>query len=427
MHDLNPQNRAVSVSLRHLKLFESVGRLCGVRRASEECHLSQPAVTQAVGKLEEQIGAGLLERRASGSYLNELGVIFQRRVERLFAQVEAALVDLGIAPYHAPVLASRITRSQIRSLIAIFENGSFAQAARALAISQASLNRTARDLERNLQLPLYHRTASGIVVTTAGAEFARKLKLATREIEWGIEEVDAARGRCGGQLVVGAMQGAGSYLLASVLNEFMSDFPEANIRISNGSAADMLRTLRGGDVDLVIGLLSNPGPEDLVQEPLVQTPFAIVARQGHPLLKKRKVTLDDLAAYDWVVGTAGSGRRVCFETLFSGRTLPPAKIETYSLPVIRLLLTHGDSLTLLTSYELMYEDDALAPVSYGQIKPVPSLGVTARTDWLPTQLQTSFLRLIRERVTATLPSAKEGGMPELTKLMASSPFSMPQE
>ena len=67
-----------STSIRHLKVFDSVGQLHGVRRASEECHLSQPAVTQAMAKLEQQMGVTLLERRPSGSYLNEFGRIFHR-------------------------------------------------------------------------------------------------------------------------------------------------------------------------------------------------------------------------------------------------------------------------------------------------------------------------------------------------------------
>src|SRR6516164_6546291 len=147
MYGLDSEREAISVSLRHLKLFESAARLSSIRRASEECHLSQPAVTQAIAKLEEQVGASLLERGASGSYLNPLGVIFQRRTERLFAQIEEALVELGVLAGHAPTMASRITRSQIRSLIAIVENGSFAQAARALDVSPATLSRAARDLE----------------------------------------------------------------------------------------------------------------------------------------------------------------------------------------------------------------------------------------------------------------------------------------
>jgi len=407
MNGLDAERAAVSVSLRHLKLFESVARLSSVRRASEECHLSQPAVTQAIAKLEEQIGVGLLERGASGSYRNELGAIFQRRTERLFAQIELALVELGVPACHAPMMAGRITRSQIRSLTAIVENGSFAQAARALGISQATLSRAARDLERDLRTPLYHRTVSGIAATPAAAEFARRLKLAAREIEWGIEELDSAKGSLKGQIVIGAMQLAGSFLLASVLNEFISAYPHANVRISNGSSGAMLKSLRGGDVDFVIGLLRDPVPEDLIEEPLAEAPYVIVARRGHPLFRKRKVLLDDLSAYDWVVGTPGACRRVCFDTLFGGRRKPQARVETSSLPTIRLMLARSDCLTLLTSYELMYEDDALAAVPYGPIKPVPSIGVTMRENWLPTQLQVNFLRLMRKQITASLMPIKE--------------------
>ncbi len=407
MYGLESERGAVSVSLRQLKLFESVGRLSSVRRASEECHLSQPAVTQAIAKLEEQLGISLLERGANGSYLNELGVIFQRRTERLFTQVAQALIEFGVPACHAPMMASRITRSQIRSLLSIVENGSFAQAARALGVSQATLSRAAHDLERNLRKPLYHRTASGIAATPAGAEFARKLKLATREIEWGIEELESARGSLRGQIVIGAMQLAGSFLLASVLNEFISAYPHANVRISSGSSGAMLRSLRGGDVDFVIGLLREPVPEDLIQERLAEAPYVIVARHGHPLFAKRKVMLDDLSAYDWVVGTPGACRRVCFDALFAGRRKPQARVETSSLPTIRLVLARSDCLTLLTSYELMYEDDALAAVPYGPIEPIPWIGVTMRNNWLPTQLQANFLRLIRKRMTASLTPIKE--------------------
>jgi LysR family transcriptional regulator, regulator for genes of the gallate degradation pathway len=291
-----------------------------------------------------------LERGASGSYLNPLGVIFHRRTERLFVLIEEALVELGVPAGHAPVMASRITRSQIRSLIAIVENGSFAQAARALDVSPATLSRAARDLESDLRRPLYQRTASGIAATPAGAKFARKLKLATREIDWGIEELDSAKGSLRGQIVIGAMQLAGSYLLASVLNEFIAAHPQATVRIWNGSSGAMLRSLRGGDVDVVIGLLRDPVPEDLVQESLAEAPYVIAARRGHPLLRKKKVTLDELAAYDWVVGTPGACRRVCFDALFAGQRRPTARVETSSLPTIRLVLARSDCLTLFTSY-----------------------------------------------------------------------------
>ncbi len=398
------EKREFPISIRHLKVFNSVAHLNGVRRASDECHLSQPAVTQAIAKLEEQIGVALLERRASGTYLNEFGIIFHRRTQRLFAQFEQALTELGVpaGPVSLGNLAGRISKSQVRSLIAVVENGSFAQAARALGVSQTSLQRAARDLEKTLRTPLYAQTASGIVATPAAAEFARKIKLALREIDLGVEEVEAARGNIGGEIVIGAMLLAGSVVLASVINEFVSKYPNANVRILNGNADDMLRYLRTGDVDVVIGLLRDPGSGDFVHQSLAETPYVIASRHDHPLLQKERVTFDDLADYDWIIGTPGATRRNHFDELFKGRRRPTARIATCSLPTVRLLLTQSDRLTLLTSYELIYEEDALVAVPFGQIGPVPCFGLTMRNDWLPTQLQANFIDLIQKRIVGAL-------------------------
>jgi LysR family transcriptional regulator of gallate degradation len=409
MADTNAHRREFSASIRHLRLFESVAQLQGVRRASEECHLSQPAVTQAIAKLEEQLGVQLLRRCATGSYLNEYGIIFHGRTQRFFQQVEQALLELGVPSSPVPLarLLTRITRSQIRSLISIVENGFFAQAARALGVSQTSLQRAARDLERTLRTPLYSQTASGIMATPAAAEFARKMKVAQREIDWGVDEVEAARGNVSGEIVIGALLLAGSVVLASVISELVTTYPTANIRILNGNAEDVLRYLRGGDVDFVIGLLRNAGSADLVHQELAETPYVVVGRHDHPLLKRESVTLDDIADYDWVIGTPGASRRIQFDNMFAGRTRPRAQIATCSLPIIRLVLAQSDRLTLLTSYELMYEDHALAALPFGTIKPVPSIGLTMRENWLPTQLQANVIEMIKKRIVGSLGPSKE--------------------
>ena len=404
MTESNSRRREFSASIRHLKVFESVAHLQGFQRASEECHLSQPAVTQAIAKLEEQLGVALLVRRASGSYLNEIGVVFHRRMQRLFAQMEQALLDLGVPNGPVPVsqLAARTSRSQIRSLVAIAENGSFAQAARALDISQTSLQRSARDLERTLRTPLYNQTASGVVATQAAVEFARKLKLALREIDWGVDEVEAARGNIGGEVIVGAMLMSGSVVIASVIDEFVSTYPNADVRIINGNTEDLLKELRAGAVDVVVGLLREQRAEGLLHRPLAETPYVIVGRHDHPLVGRNPVTLDDLCGFDWVIGTPGSSRRARFDKLFAGRRRPRARVETSSLPTIRVLLNQSDRLTLLTSYELMYEEDTLAAVPFGPIEPVPCIGLTTRENWLPTQLQTSFIELVQKRIVGSL-------------------------
>lgn len=401
-----------SLKLRRLKIFESVARLSSVRRAADECHLSQPAISQAIANLELEIGVKLLDRRTDGSYTTELGVIFQKRVQRMYAQIEDALRELGIPSALVANVASRITSSQMRSLIAVAECGSFTRAGDVLHLTRASLHRSARNLEQDLHKTLFHRTATGVIATAAAAECARKLKLALREVEAGLEELKASTGGISSRLMIGAMPMSGNVMLASVLDEFISTNPTANVGTASGNAEDILQALRMGDVDLVIGLLSDPPSTGLVNEAVVETPYVVVAHEGHPLLRKRKLTLDDLGAYDWVTGTPGSNRHQRFEKLFADRKRPPARVETSSIATITHLLARGNRLALLTSYELKYATSSLKALAFGPLHPAPAVGLITREGWMPTPLQLNFMSLFRTRVQHALewtPSLKQAG------------------
>lgn len=61
------------VTLRQLKVFESVAKNEGYTRAAEELHLSQPAVSMQIKQLEENIGLPLFERLGKKIYLTEAG------------------------------------------------------------------------------------------------------------------------------------------------------------------------------------------------------------------------------------------------------------------------------------------------------------------------------------------------------------------
>ena len=394
------QEQLEAISFRQLKLFESVGRLESVRRASEDCNLSQPAVTQSLSKLEQLVDARLVERRASGSYLNANGALFYRRVSRFITQFEQALALFGVEGGlgGARTVSARLLRSQVRALIAIVEQGSFPLAAQALGLSPATLQRAARDLESNLRKPIFYRTAAGTIPTPDGIELGRRLKLCLQEIDWGVQELAALQGGAAAPIVVGAMPLGGSVLLASMLEGFMRREPHAQVVIRNESAVEMVKSLRAGDVDFVVGLLPREDSEDLDTIALAHTPYSIVAREGHPLVGKGAVSRDDLSRFDWLVGAPGSSRRACFDHLFAGHPDVRAPIATSALAVIRPLLAGSDRLTLMTSYELQHEGQGLAAIPYGPIAPVPVIGVTTRADWLPTRLHADFLQMIRDHV-----------------------------
>lgn len=392
-----------AISLQQLRLFESVGRLNGVRRCSEECNLSQPAVTQALTKLEQLIATPLLERHASGTYLTEAGAILHSRVVRMFDQLTNALVDLDVpgGRVGAASIAQRLSRSQIRGLFSIIDGKSFTSAGEALGLTPASMQRASRDLENNLRKEIFFRTAAGVMVTPTGVEFGRRVKLALQEVDWALNEIKLAQGTGDTRIVVGALPFGGSVLLASVLEEFVAAHPQADVQIINEGASEMMKRLRAGEVDLVVGLMQESSGDDLVSHTLAETPYVVAARRGHPLGASGKVSVEELAQYNWIVGTEGSSRRRCFDRLFGENARPKTSIATCSLPIILNLLVDSNRLTLMTSYELLQEKK-LVRLPFSASLPCPSIGITTRAQWLPTAIHRDFMKLLEARVTASI-------------------------
>lgn len=63
----------IGISIRQLEVFITVATLGSVRRASEHLHLTQPAVSMALGDLERHLGAPLFDRIRGRLFLNTQG------------------------------------------------------------------------------------------------------------------------------------------------------------------------------------------------------------------------------------------------------------------------------------------------------------------------------------------------------------------
>ena len=61
------------MELYQIRYFLAVSRTLNFTRAAEECHVSQPALTRAVQKLEQELGAPLFRREGRRTHLTDLG------------------------------------------------------------------------------------------------------------------------------------------------------------------------------------------------------------------------------------------------------------------------------------------------------------------------------------------------------------------
>ena len=392
-------------NLRHLRAFVLVAECGGITRAASHIHLSQPAITQALAKLEDRFATKLLEAGPEGMATTAAGALLRDRVERALALIEAGAREARGEGRRAAAGFARfeqlITVAQLRALAAMATTRNFSLAARELGLSQPSVHRAARDLERLTGLMLFVATRQGVDLTPAAEVFARHAALAHAELQQGFAEVSESLGRDPGQIVVGAMPFGRTKLLPDALNHLSRVRPLARVRVISAPYDGLLSRLRNGVIDFLLGALRDPLPiDDVVQEPLVDDPLAIVARAGHPLVARPAVGYDDLLAFPWAVPGDDTPTRAVFHQMFppaAEARMPGGMIETSSLVLLRGVLGGSDRLTLLSARQALYEIDQglLAVVPYPVSLGSRRIGLTVRRGWRPTATQAVLIDHLR--------------------------------
>lgn len=419
-------------NIRHLQLLQDVARHGSVSAAAHAAHLSQPAVSQAIARLERDFGRPLFERRAGRLQAGPTGEIGLARAERALGQLREGLEEIG-PPRAAPQLRS-VTAAQLRALVAVVEQNGFSAAARSTGLAAPSLHRATRQLERLLGVALFEHTSFGIRPTREAARLALRVRLALREIEQAREEMSTLDGAGRGRTVIGAMPLVRSIVLPRTLIEFAGQHPGHVVAVIEGTYESLAAALRGGAADLVIGALRDPLPyEDLRQEWLFDDPLAIVVRAGHPLEQVGAPGMRALAKFPWIAPRPGSPLRAQFESLFrsAGLEIPDGAIECNALAVARGLLMESDRVMLLSAHQIHFELQAgmlrALRLPEGRVM-TRAIGLTVRRDWRPTATQSRLLAILRAQVTALpISAARRPAAARARRMRGENPAARPKQ
>jgi len=380
----------------------------GISAAAHRVHLSQPAVTQAIAGLESRFGVRLLDRRPEGMFPTAEGEVLLMRVRRMFsilAQGAARAIRLAGRRDGRPLadFQTRATAAQLRALVAIGEAGSFSLAARKLGISQPSIHRAGRDLERLSGLRLFLPGRKGIELTPQAEAFARAVKLAGAEFSQGLDELTRLRGQDTTRIRVGSMPLSRTEVLPSACDALLREAAGVQIRLVDAPYGELLRELRHGDLDVLIGALRDPLPaDDVVQERLFDDTLAVMVRPGHPLAGRAGLSLADTLAYPWIAPPKETpAGAYLFRTLGIGALEnTPVRVVTSSMVLVRGMLARGDYLTILSPRQAAVEiaQGLMLPLDLPLPDSARPIGLTTRADWMPTPTQARFLDLVRAAV-----------------------------
>ncbi|MEZ5655367.1 MAG: LysR family transcriptional regulator [Sphingobium sp.] len=401
---MNSRNNqlAISWSLRQLQIVAATAELGNIRQAAASVGMSQPAASQAISKLENELGERLFRRDVHGTRPTESGLAFARRINRAlsyFFDAQHKAVAAGEISKRSAANHRLATTRQFSIFLEMVEQRNYTQTARYLGVSQPNVHRAIRDLEKFLGQKLFHSYNGGLELTSTARLLAPDISLGFREIQQSFDELFERRGKHQSTIIIGCLPHVQTELIPIAISRIISNYPNVKIKIVDEEFAFLLDRLIRAKVDVVFGALRNPIPnENLIQETLIFDRLSGVVRASHPILKRDKdISLQTL---DWIVPPERTPARVQFENYLSdnGTAFPTRFLECGSIAATRGLLENTNFAALLSisriGSDLKENRLALLPVQH-EPDPIP-IGLCYRRSWHPTAVQAEMLQLLRE-------------------------------
>ncbi len=352
---------AIPLSLRYLRAFYQVSRCGSVSKASQALRRAQSAVSRAVLQLEAELAVPLFERSVRGMLPTEFGAALLNRVERANAHMEAAYREIASSTgvmRHAPLYDLYVVERQLSVLLELGRQRHMSTVAGLLAISQPAVSLAVRNIEESLGITLFERTVRGVRPTPLGETLIHYLRLALNEVRIAVDEIAAIRGVKQGEVRVGALSLARTYLLPTAVTRLLCKYPGIRVSTMEGPFDTLATSLRSGEIDLLLGALRPLRyTEGLEREPLLKDEMAMVVRAGHPLTVLDQIGFECLEEAEWVLPHRHTSTRALLESAAARRGLSPPRVlvESTDLSVIREVLLASELITAISAHQFSRE------------------------------------------------------------------------
>ena len=313
-----------------------------------------------------------------------------------------------------PALLLRLRTRQLLLVAQLGQAAHLGRAAAALGISQPAATKLLQQAEDALGQPLFTRLARGMQPTPAGEVLIRFAQQLLTDFGAARAEMQALTRGLRGMLRVGSVPGAMPGLLAPALVAWQRDHPRVAVHLVVDTSDRMLLQLARGEVDLVLGRLSEGFHDDEYDSrPLLAEPQVVVLRRDHPLMQAAALpTLRDLARQPWVLQPPGSPQRRRFEALLheAGIHRRLDIVETASTVATTALLAAGDRLAVMPAslaqhYAAM---GVLAVLAFALPLTVPSVHLITRRQRVPSPAAASFAAALAASADAPAASIIQG-------------------
>lgn len=194
-------------------------------------------------------------------------------------------------------------RDRYEIFMKVCETGSFSRAAEALNYTQSGISQMMAGLEEELGVQLFARIKKGVILTENGKRLFPYIQEMVNQKDKLRQAAFDMNSKVEGKFRIGSFTSVTAMWLPDVIHFFRENYPKVEVQIFDGNYDEIRDWIVHGQVDC--GFLSSIVADDLKFHPILKDPLCAVMQKGHPLTSKRKVKLEELLDYPFIIETPG--------------------------------------------------------------------------------------------------------------------------
>ena len=222
------------------------------------------------------------------------------------------------------------TLQQLRILKAVATEKNFTKAAAVLYLSQPSLSKQIKTLEKNLDTLLINRERNKISLTESGKVLLQYSDRILALCEESCRAIVDLKNGDRGNLTVGASQTIGTYLMPRILALFAQNYPQIDLKVQVNSTRVVAKKIINREVDIALvgGEISDDLKKNLTIKPFVYDELSLIISKSHPFAKKKRINKEDLYCLDFITLNSNSTIKKFIDNILIQNQIETKQLKT---------------------------------------------------------------------------------------------------
>jgi len=286
---------------------------------------------------------------------------------------------------------------QLHTFLEIVRLKSFSKAAQSCFRTQPAVSAQVRQLEQDLNAPLFERLGTKIALTPAGrifADYAEQILELRRRAQDSINELERVPR---GELLIAANEATCIYVLPRVFSEFKKLFPNVQVLVDRSYGSRVVEAVVDNQADF--GITQLPVKEKRLQVVKIHSDeIQVIVPKGHPLAGKRQVVASDLVGLPLLLPKSGTTRSRLNAWMEAVEDEISISMELDSTEMMKRFVLAGLGISFVAATHCREEvtSGRLAAIPLGPDSMVRTVGLIYRRDKALSKAALGFIEVVLE-------------------------------